>query len=250
MVKRILTSLTLFCIVFAAFWIASFSLSTLDGRIHGPLVRNKNGQSTNWSGYAVYNSGLASDVKGSWTIPALTCGSTSTYSSAWIGIDGYNDSSVEQTGTEQDCIGGVASYYAWYEMYPKPGFIVPLTIKAGDVMTAEVKYQNKGTFVLTLKDVTTGKSYTTSQKLNKSQLDSAEWITEAPWSGGVLPLANFGQENFSASTASVGTLTGAIGSFGTIDRIDMVQSDGVTLKAQTSALGTGGNNFTINWKSN
>lgn len=245
MVKRILTSLTLFCIVFAAFWIASFSLSTLDGRIHGPLVRNKNGQSTNWSGYAVYNSGLASDVKGSWTIPALTCGSTSTYSSAWIGIDGYNDSSVEQTGTEQDCIGGVASYYAWYEMYPKPGYKVPLNVKAGDVITGEVKYQS-GKFVLSLVN-SSGGSFSTSQKSGKAQFASSEWIMEAPWSGGVLPLANFGTANFANSSAIMGGKSGAINSF-TNDQINMVNGSG-QFKDQTSSLSTGGSAFSVTWVS-
>lgn len=246
--KSFLLSSALFLLV--AFILAA-KTEIRDTRVHGPIIKNKNGTSTNWSGYAVYNSGASTDVKGSWVVPGLTCPSgQTTYSSAWVGIDGYNTNTVEQTGTEHDCSNGTSSYYAWYEMYPKPGFKVPLTISQGDVITAEVKFQGRGSFTLTLTDTTTGKSYTTNQKSTKAQLGSAEWIMEAPWSGGVLPLADFGTDNYSAGTANVGGHSGTIGSFPTIDRIDMVQSDGVTLKDQTSALNSSGNSFSVTWKNN
>lgn len=146
-------------------------------RTHGPLIKNKNGQSTNWSGYAS-TAGNATDVTGSWTVPSLTCSAgQNTYSSAWVGIDGDGSSSVEQIGTEQDCINGQPSYYAWYEMYPKPGRKIPVAVTAGATMNAEVKYTGNGNFVLTLN------GYTTTQKSNKAQRASAEWIMEAPWSG-------------------------------------------------------------------
>lgn len=246
MFKRIFTSLMLFGIVFSAFWISSFSMVSLDSRIHGPIIRNKNGTSTNWSGYAAYN-GTASDVKGSWVVPGVTCGSQNTYSSAWVGIDGYNDGSVEQTGTEQDCINGVASYYAWYEMYPKPGYRIPLNVNVGDVITGEVKYQN-GTFVLTLAS-SNGGNFSTSQKSGKAKRLSAEWIMEAPYSGGVLPLANFGTANYSASNATLSGNSGTISSF-TNDQINMVNSNG-QLKDQTSSLSPDGSSFSVQWmKSN
>lgn len=246
MVKRILTSLAFFGLVFGFFWLASFSLPTLDSRIHGPMIKNKNGQSTNWSGYAVYNSGTASDVKGTWIVPAVSCTGTNTYSSAWIGFDGYNDGTVEQTGTEQDCSSGAPRYYAWYEMYPKPGYIVPLTVNANDTIVGEVKYTGRGTFILTLTDTTTGKSFFTTQKSNKAQLLSSEWIMEAPWSGGVLPLANFGVANFSNSNTVMNGKTGVIGNF-TNDQINMVGSNG--LKASTSILNSTGDGFSVTWVS-
>ena len=47
-------------------------------------------------------------------------GSGPTYSSVWVGIDGYSSNTVEQIGTEQDVsANGKTSYYAWYEMYPQ-----------------------------------------------------------------------------------------------------------------------------------
>ncbi len=41
----------------------------------------------------------------------VTCpsGQPNTYSSQWVGIDGVNDSTVEQDGTEADCTGTTAS---------------------------------------------------------------------------------------------------------------------------------------------
>src|SRR5260370_36349871 len=87
-----------------------------------PRIRGKNGSSTNWSGYAVETnlatpqSGVVSDVKGQWIVPSVTCNSTATYASLWVGIDGYSSNSVEQTGTDSDCSGGSGVYYAWYEM--------------------------------------------------------------------------------------------------------------------------------------
>ena len=62
--------------------------------------------STNWSGYAVQTkSGAVTAVAGSWTVPTVS-GSGTGYSAIWVGIDGYQSSTVEQIGTEQDAGGG------------------------------------------------------------------------------------------------------------------------------------------------
>src|ERR1700758_2409666 len=70
-------------------------------------------ESENWSGYAVTGSAFTS-AHGSWTVPAVNCSQTpNTYSSFWVGIDGYSSSTVEQTGTDSDCSGSSARYDAW-----------------------------------------------------------------------------------------------------------------------------------------
>lgn len=56
-----------------------------------------------------------SSVSASWTQPTATCSRGDQYAAFWIGIDGYSSSTVEQTGTEADCVGNTAEYYAWYE---------------------------------------------------------------------------------------------------------------------------------------
>ena len=61
-------------------------------------------ESTNWSGYAG-TTGTYTSVSASWTEPTGTCSGSAKYSSFWVGLDGYNSSSVEQTGSEVDCSG-------------------------------------------------------------------------------------------------------------------------------------------------
>lgn len=223
---------------------------------HGPRVKVKNGTSTNWSGYAALSNLLSpktdsvTDVKGSWTVPAVSCTAMNTYSSAWVGIDGYSDGSVEQTGTEQDCLGGKPSFYGWYEMYPKISEKVTLAVKAGDVISAEVKYLSKGSFSLTLKNQTTGAGFTTTQKNINALRQSAEWVMEAPSSGGVLPLANFNTIQFTNSQATINGVSATINSnTWQNDPMTMVTSTGAT-KASPSSLSTDGSSFSVTWFGN
>ncbi len=73
--------------------------------------------STNWSGYAAAG-GTYKSVSATWTEPTGTCSGSAKYSSFWVGLDGYNSTTVEQTGSEVDCSGSTPRYYSWYEMYP------------------------------------------------------------------------------------------------------------------------------------
>ncbi len=219
-----------------------------------PRTHDGSFTSTNWSGYAVTGaSGSVSDAKGSWTVPAIqgTCPSTNQYSSFWVGIDGFSSGTVEQTGTDSDCQNGAPTYYAWFEFFPHPLFLINgLTITPGDHMTAEANFNGRS-FTVTITDTSTGASFSTSSKVSRAQRSSAEWIAEAPSSsGGVLPLADFGTVSFSADTATVSGTTGTIGSFGSsVQAITMVSSSGA-VKAQPSSLsGTNGDSFSVTWKS-
>ena len=216
--------------------------------------------SSNWAGYAVTGArGSVTFVNGSWVVPSVTgCSSTSSsYSSFWVGIDGYSSSSVEQTGTDSDCSGATPSYYAWYEFYPKPSHLISsLTIHPGDVIYAQVSFA-ASKFTCTIKDVTTAKSFTTFATV-KAQRTSAEWIAEAPSSsGGVLPLADFGTVGFgfdntslpATNSATVSGTTGLLGSFSTAIAINMVGVHSASLtKASTSAISTDKTSFTVTWK--
>jgi peptidase A4-like protein len=196
--------------------------------------------SSNWSGYSAVN-GRYTSVSANWTQPTASCTSATTYSSFWVGLDGDGSNTVEQTGTSADCSGGSPRYYAWYEMYPKFPVNLSLTIRRGDSISASVTTDGSGTFTLTITNNSSGQTFTTSQRLKKARLASAEAIAEAPSSsGGVLPLTNFGTASFSSAMVN----NQPIGNFNP-DRIDMVS--GSTLKAQTSAL-SGGSNFSVAWK--
>jgi Peptidase A4 family len=211
---------------------------------HGPpalLVTNS--YSTNWSGYAVSGTTF-NDVKGTWVQPAADCSVTnrSTYSSFWVGIDGYNSSSVEQIGTEADCSHGSASYSAWFEMYPNPMVTIPIAVTPGVSYGGEVKYNGNGSFTLTLSGG--GQNYATTQSLRNPTLSSAEWIAEAPslCAGGchVAPLTDFGHVDFSSASAnsqSIGSLS--------YDPLTMV-TNGFQIKAQPGSLNNG-NAFTDTW---
>ncbi|HEY7018363.1 MAG TPA: G1 family glutamic endopeptidase [Gaiellaceae bacterium] len=239
--KRLVLAAVLACAALAAAAAASGSPQTVHGTA---MLRSdhKISQSTssNWSGYSAIN-GRYTSVSATWRQPTASCTSQTTYSSFWVGLDGDGSSTVEQTGTSADCSGRTPRYYAWYEMYPKFPVNLSLTIRPGDTIAGSVTTSGNGNFTLTIRDVTTGRSFTTTQRLKRAALASAEAIAEAPSSSsGVLPLTNFGTASFSAVTVN----GQAIGSFNP-DRIDMVS--GSTTKASTSAL-SGGTSFSVTWK--
>jgi hypothetical protein len=188
----------------------------------------------------------------------VSCGSTPTaYSSFWVGIDGYSSNTVEQIGTDSDCQSGSPVYYAWFEFYPHPSFTInSLTIHVGDVISAEVTYNNE-LFTVSLTDETTGQSFSTSAKMKSAKLSSAEWIIEAPSGGGLLPLADFNTVAYAhkytsvsaTCSAKVGGVNGSIGSFaGSVDEITMETKKG-TLMSQPSNLSKDGSSFTDAWVS-
>jgi hypothetical protein len=215
---------------------------------HPPIIRVRQGTSTNWSGYAAYGApGTFKSVSATWTQPAVTCSSQNTYSSYWVGLDGYNNSSVEQLGTEADCSSGSPRYYSWYEMYPRPSYLAGVTVTPTHTYSASVTAGARGSFLLTLKDVTTGKSFSTSQKLNQAQGASAEVVVEAPYSGGVLPLANYGQANFTGSMANgvgIGNFYSNVNPNTNVDAITMLNPYG--MKSTPTSL-TGNQNFSVKW---
>lgn len=113
--------------------------------------------------------------------------------SVWVGIDGYASNTVEQLGTSSDYnpTTGQITYSAWWEMYPKFSHqISAMSVNPGDDIQASVQFiptgssaknSDRGNFVLSLTDTTTGKSFTTTQgplQPGFYQRSSAEWIVE------------------------------------------------------------------------
>jgi peptidase A4-like protein len=215
---------------------------------HAPpafLIGHSN--SLNWAGYSSFSAnGTFTDVKGSWTQPTATCTNKTTYSSFWVGLDGYNSSSVEQLGTEADCSHGKPVYYAWWEMYPNPSNTIRgFTVTPGLSYTAEVKYNGNGSFTLSISGG--GQNFSTNQTLNNPSLSSAEWIAEAPsmCAGNcrVLPLTNFGTVNFSGSSANGKAINSSAWSY---DPLTMV-TNGLQVKAAPSGLDSSGSAFSVAW---
>jgi Peptidase A4 family len=234
-------------------------LGTAAGAPHAPAIIRHFGRgaaySLNWSGYAAYRSGTTfTDVKGGWKAPSVTCPTNKAqYSSFWVGIDGYNSNSVEQTGTDSDCAGkNRPQYYAWYEMYPAASVqISAFTVHPGDSISAEVS-RSGTTYTLKITNATTGQSFSTTKSQGGLANSSADWVAEAPSlcrvSCQIAPLADFGTVSFSGSYA---TGNGHIGSISDTawgnDSITMVTNGG-TVKAQPSGLGSSGTAFSVTWK--
>ena len=174
-------------------------------------------------------------------------------SAFWVGLDGYNSTSVEQLGTDSDCDSGTPSYYAWYEMYPNPSVTLPsqYPVQPGDQMSASVAANSAGTsFTLEMEDATAGWTFSTTQTGSGFARSSAEVIAEAPSSCSLLfcsevPLADFGQINFSGS--GVIDSAGTDGSLSTFDANEITMADNGTTLATPSSLSSDGSSFSVKW---
>jgi len=207
--------------------------------------------SSNWAGYAVQTGKNAvTSVTGSWVVPTAT-GTGNSYSSAWVGIDGWTSNTVEQIGTDSDIENGHPVYYAWYEMYPADAVnVTKLAIHPGDTITASVTFTSAG-FVLSLTDNKSG-TFTTTQHLPGGKVaarSSAEWIQEAPsnYDGSLAKLSNFGTIGFSNASTTVNGKTLPISAFGSAtQQVDMTYNSGA-IEAKTSGLNATGNGFTVSY---
>jgi hypothetical protein len=224
-----------------ASWVNGFRPGGLMQRASGAQARARGikaaSTSTNWSGYAATGAnGAFTSVSATWTEPTASCsGRTGKYASFWVGLDGFNSNSVEQTGTDSDCSGSTPQYYGWYEMYPAFPVNFSNTVRPGDSFTASVTFSGTTTYKLVLKDTTEGWTQTITKSQGGLARSSAEVITEAPSSqSGVLPLANFGTIRYSASAAN-GTSLGSQSP----TEIVMVNNSG-TDKDSTSSIASSG----------
>jgi hypothetical protein len=159
--------------------------------------------SSNWSGYAISGTGFTS-VTGSWTVQAVSRTKRATYSSQWVGIDGFKNASLIQTGTESDFVSGAARYRAWWEILPASETVIPsVPVRPGDRMSASIASRGNGTWTISITDVTTRAAFSTTRSYS-GPMTSAEWIEEAPSVGGRLAtLAHYASpEKFDPGTAN------------------------------------------------
>jgi hypothetical protein len=178
--------------------------------------------SLNWSGYAATSTKKFNYVHAQFVQPAVTCpGVKKQYTSNWVGLDGFNDETVEQDGTFSYCGGPdwtTPEYVAWYEMYPA-GSVGVFRVKPGDVIDATVTYTG-GKFVLTIADTTSGKSATDTAACSSCARASAEWIIERPAGCNssftkcfLFALADFGTTTMNDNVAATGGSNKGIDSF-------------------------------------
>ena len=210
----------------------------------------------NWSGYAqsTTKKGTFTAVKDFWTVAKVnTSKSGDQYSSDWVGIDGFNNTTLVQDGTEADNIGGTAHYDAWTEIIPASEVVIPgLSIKAGDKMEGLVEETQAGTWKMTVFDLTTGKSGGRTVKYTTAG-QSVEAIHERPEvGGGLATLATTGNVTFdpgSVSTAAPGTQTWKpllkVVSGATLNEISMLNNAGSAVIASPSGPDSDSDGFTV-----
>jgi hypothetical protein len=209
----------------------------VEGRLHTGRAA---ATSTNWSGYATLGT-MFTSASGSWTQPPAECGSISPkrYSIAafWVGLDGYESNTVEQTGTESDCSGPKPVYRAWYELYPERSFLLEGRVEAGDELRAEVTQDT-----LKLEDAT--QKWTAEEHFlpGKLEFSSAEWIAEAAKDR----LTPFGSVQFhDAAASTTAVANGPINDEAwSNEAITLVDKRGTVL-AEPGSLEANGTAFTI-----
>jgi hypothetical protein len=212
--------------------------------------------STNWSGYAqsTTKKGTFTAAKDFWTVPTVnTSKSGDQFSSDWIGIDGFNNDTLVQDGTEADNIGGTAHYDAWTEIIPASEVVITgLTIKPGNKMEGLVEETKAGTWKMTVFDLTTGKSGGRTVKYTTAG-ESVEAIHERPEVGGSLATLattnNVTLDPGSLSTAAPGTQTWKpllkVVSGATLNEIFMVANSGTPVIASPSGPDSDSDGFTV-----
>lgn len=190
---------------------------------------------SNWSGYCAGN-GHFTSVSASWVEPVVyASGASSASTSFWVGLDGDQDTFVEQIGTEADTTGQAVFHGAWYEMFPAAPASIDMTIQPGDLMHATVSRDGPGKFTLTLINETTGASFATTQSASKPPASSAEVIVEATSSS----LPEFDSIRFTGCLVD----GRPIGDFGPAS-LDIVDHHGQA-QATASRIGEAGTSFAV-----
>ncbi|KAL7925252.1 peptidase G1 [Trichoderma austrokoningii] len=199
-----------------------------------------NGESNNWSGIAILELGIT-EVTGSITVPVpkLPPGgdpNTAYCGVAWVGIDGWFNGDLIQTGVLWCISENQVSYNAWYEYLPDTiTFFDGVTISAGSVVAVNATKTGDNSGITTLTVDGTTVSHTFSGQSAPVPGSSAEWIVEDYFlsleEGTLVPFADFGNVAFTDMSAIVNgaAITPADGSWLIID---MVQNN-TTLTSTT-----------------
>jgi Peptidase A4 family len=227
------------------------------GVVNSAIAGATKSYALNWSGYAqnTATKGTYTAVRDYWTVPTVnTKASGSQYSSDWVGIDGYSNSSLIQCGTEGYNVSHAAHYDAWTEILPASEVVIPgLVIHPGNKMEGLVEETSPGTWVMTVFDLTTGKSggrtvtYSTPGQ-------SAEAVHERPEVGGSLAtLAKTGKVTLDPGAYSTSVpstkpvyqplMTGVTGA--TVYQIFMLNNAGTKIIAAPSLPDSDGDGFAL-----
>ncbi|KAL7952860.1 peptidase A4 [Trichoderma compactum] len=206
-------------------------------------------ESTNWAGAAITTSGIT-EVTGTFTVPqpSVPAGGSSRNEycgAAWVGIDGYSDADLIQTGVLWCVEDGEYLYEAWYEYLPASLVEYSgITVGAGSVVTVTATKTGTNSGVTTLSSGGRTVSHTFSRESSPLPGTSAEWIVEDFTSGSSLvPFADFGSVTFTGASALINGATVSPGS-GSAVIIDLEDSRGNIL----TGTSVSGSSVTVNYE--
>jgi Peptidase A4 family len=209
---------------------------------------------SHWAGYVVRTSNdRFQAVRGRWVQPRIACNRLGSSAAVWVGLGGATGESraLEQVGTSADCTDRGESFYsAWYQLYPASPVELPVTIRPGDTVAANVAVAGN-IVALALRNVSSGASFSTELWMRSPETDSAEWILEAPSACFTtciqLPLAHLGRVAFTDASTTVATHTGTIGDRAwSARKLDIASSRSGRLAVSTP-LSADGSSFAVVW---
>lgn len=166
---------------------------------HGTLAS----VTSNWCGLSQINppSGEWTNIYGRWFVPAISLRSGQTDASGdnlsqWVGLGSGCSNTIFQAGTDTylDSNGNQGTY-AWWEMFPAGSVAIGgFPVTPGDFIVGNLTKTSDSSGLYELINETQGYSIVIDLTDSGGNLVSgclAEWILEAPASGGILPLPNF-----------------------------------------------------------
>ena len=229
------------------------------GRTPGtPSGPGRSESSTNWSGYtAMSTRSIFTCVEATWIQPTIRCSGTATRAlSIWVGIGGFDQTGLEQIGTEADCRRGTASASLWHESLPaqKSEVRIDLAVRAGDTVRARVLALGKSVYELSIVNVTRNTTFSVRDTNRRVRTTSAEWIVEAPTGGcpsncRILSMPNFGKVRMSGTWLTASGVRSSITGGGYTHVNDrMVTSGGQTTRAVVTSTATDGSSFAVTWR--
>jgi hypothetical protein len=185
-------------------------------------------------------------------VPTVTCTSTNSKSSFWVGLDGAGTPTVEQVGVSTDCHNRHPTYQSWYEMFPE-GVQYMFSVHPGDSLSMWVSQNSSGgIYELSVTDTTSGHtaSFVESRLCpprKTCESTTAEVILEA---NNGTDLSKFTKVTFTGST--VIPRSGASGAFRTTSLWNaseslMTGANGQPL-ATVSATSHNGEDFSFTYK--
>jgi hypothetical protein len=198
--------------------------------------------SSNWSGYAIGSKTTPKhtykSISATWRVPTVKTTSGNKYSSQWIGIDGFTNQNLIQTGTEADFTNGHASYGVWWEILPAASTPINEPVKPGMTITASITESSSGKWTI---KISNGSWTFTKNTGYSGPGQSVEWIVEAPQVGGsITSICHTGRVTFHKLTVNgaAAKLTAAEGG--------QLKQNGV-VRETPSAPSTVGDAFTMGY---